>query len=74
MDFGVSFEADFRLFRRFTLVEWAKKQTKIGLNAARKAPPFLCNAASLGRPEERFARRPPGFEAERHPSRVAISI
>jgi len=46
MDFGVSFEADFRLFRRFILVVWAKKQAKIGPNAARKAPPILCGAGS----------------------------
>jgi len=46
MDFGVSFEADFRLFRWFILVVWAKKQAKIGPNAARKAPPILCGAGS----------------------------
>jgi len=34
MDFRASFEADFRLYRRFILVVWAKKQAKNGPNAA----------------------------------------
>jgi len=46
MDFGVTFEAAFRLVRRFILVVWAKKQAKNGPIGARKALPILFGAGS----------------------------
>ena len=49
MDFGVSFEAIFRLIRRFILVVWAKNQAENGPNATRKAPPILFPTGSWQR-------------------------
>jgi hypothetical protein len=46
MDFGGSFEADFRRIRGFILVVWAKNTPEIGPNDTRKAPPILFTTRS----------------------------
>ena len=46
MDFGGSFEVDFRRIRRFILVVWTKNSPKNGPNDTRKAPPILFTTRS----------------------------